>query len=230
MQAAKFGHDLGVQLDGAFGVRKIMSQSSGKIYIPPFSGVRLIECWDHFQLVPVPAVRVCYGYGKKKAREFANIDDDDIPPFAEFCEPDEEIWVGLQWFRYEDGHEEEGNAFFARASATEEEVRERMREMERSYSQSREQMVGLLETYEATEGDYQYVEDNYPNYQSEPDPNSTDEYDVYHARLTVMEELQPKTAALIKIANATKDPEKRQIVEREAVQSFFAELAAHYFT
>jgi hypothetical protein len=208
-----------------------MSQPSGKeIYIPPFSGVRLIECWDHFQLVPVPAVRVCYGYGKKKAKEFATVNDDDIPPFAEFCEPDEEIWVGLQWFRYEDGHEEEGDAFFARASVTKEEFRKRMKQMESSYNKSREEMLDLLQTFEATEDDYQYVEANYPNYQSEPDPKSTDEYDVYHARLKVMEELQPKTVALIKIANATKDPEKRQIVECEAVQSFFAELAAHYFT
>lgn len=44
-----------------------------------------------------------------------------------------------------------------------------------------------------------------------------------------MSELQPKTVELMKIANATKDPVKRQLVEREAVQSFFAELA-HYFT
>jgi hypothetical protein len=44
-----------------------------------------------------------------------------------------------------------------------------------------------------------------------------------------MEELQPKTVALLKIADCTKDPEKRQVAEREAVQSYFAELA-HYFT
>jgi hypothetical protein len=219
----------GAQLDGASGVGKMMSQSSGNIYIPPFAGVRLIECWNHFQLVPVPAVRVCYGYGKKKAGEFANINDDDIPPFADFCEPDEEIWVGFQTFRYEDGHEEQGNAFYARASVTEEEVRKSMREMEKSYNTSREQMLDLLQCFEATEDDYQYVEDNYPNYQSEPDPKATDEYDVYHARLKVMEDLQPKTVALIRVANATKDPAKRQIVEREAVQSFFAELA-HYLT
>ena len=87
----------------------------------------------------------------------------------------------------------------------------------------------MLNCYDAKEEDYQYVEDNYPNYQSEPDPSATDEYDVYHARLKVMAELQPKTVELIKIANATKDPVKRQLVEREAVQSYFAELA-HYFT
>ncbi|MDB6056296.1 MAG: hypothetical protein JWO95_140, partial [Verrucomicrobiales bacterium] len=37
------------------------------------------------------------------------------------------------------------------------------------------------------------------------------------------------TVDFIKIANVTKDPAKRQIAEREAVQSYIAELA-HYFT
>ena len=87
----------------------------------------------------------------------------------------------------------------------------------------------MLQCYEASEDDYAYVEEKYPNYQSEPDPKETDNYDVYHARLKVMCDLQPKTVELIKIANATKDPVKRQFVEREAVQSYFAELA-HYFT
>jgi hypothetical protein len=44
-----------------------------------------------------------------------------------------------------------------------------------------------------------------------------------------MGELQPKTVALMKIANTTKDPRKRQFVEREAVQSLYAEWA-HYLT
>jgi hypothetical protein len=96
-------------------------------------------------------------------------------------------------------------------------------------SKSREEALALLQCYDAPQEDHDYVEDNFPNYQSEPGPNSTDEYDVYHARLKVMGELQTKTVELLKIANATKDPAKRNFVEREAVQSFFAELA-HYFT
>ena len=42
-----------------------------------------------------------------------------------------------------------------------------------------------------------------------------------------MAELQPITVELIKIANVTKDPVKRKYVEREAVQSFFAEIARY---
>ena len=104
-----------------------------------------------------------------------------------------------------------------------------MERLEGFYAQSREELLELTQCFDATEDDLAYIEDNYPNYQTEPDSSDTDNYDVYHARLKVMEELQPKTVALIKIANCTKDPEKRKIAEREAVQSFVAELA-HYFT
>lgn len=207
-----------------------MPEAPGKIYVPPYSGVRLIECRDHFQLVPVPAVRTVYGYGKIKAsKATCDPDDPNSEQFWTDLAPDDEVWAAMQWFVYEDGHQEQGTINFMRPECTEDEVRKSMEQMEGFYDQSREDALALLQCFDAKEDDYAYVEDNYPNYQSEPDPKNTDEYDVYHARLKVMEELQPKTVALIKIANATKDPEKRQIAEREAVQSFIAELV-HYFT
>jgi hypothetical protein len=207
-----------------------MSQLSGKIYIPPFSGVRLVECRDHIQLAPVPAVRVFYGYGKIKASEATcESEDGKTEPTFDFLDPNEEMWAVVQWFRYEDGHEEKGDFRYLRSPATEEDARKRMREMESSDNMTRQEMLDLTQCYQATKDDFQYIDDKKPNYQSPPDPNSTDEYDVYHARLKVLAGLQPKTVELIKIANATKDPAKREIVEREAVQSYFAELA-HYWT
>jgi hypothetical protein len=208
-----------------------MSQPSGKeIYIPPYSGVRLIECQDHFQLVPVPAVRVLHGYGKIKSSQ-ATIDSDDpnSGPIWDDLGPDEEVWAVMQWYRYEDGRQEAGDICFLRPECSEEDVRKCMERMVQSDKMTREKALDLLQCYDAPEEDRQYVEDNFPNYQTEPDPKATDEYDVYHARLKVMGELQPKTVELIKIANATQDPVKRQLVEREAVQSYFAELA-HYLT
>jgi hypothetical protein len=208
-----------------------MSQPSGKeIYIPPYSGVRLIECPDHFQLVPVPAVRVMYGYGKIKSRE-ARVDPDNpqSEPVWDDIPPDTEVWAVMQWDRYEDGHEVQGNVCFMRPECTEERVLNQMDQMAQSSSVMRKEALGMLQCYHAPQEDHDFVEENFPNYQSEPDPSATDDYDVYHARLEVMSELQPKTVALIKIANCTKDPEKRKIAEREAVQSYFAELA-HYFT
>ena len=122
-----------------------------------------------------------------------------------------------------------GNICFLKPECPEEQVRRRMEQMQQSADMTREEAVGILKCYDASEEDHEYVDENYPNYQTEPDPKAADDYDVYHARLKVMYELQPKTVALIKIANAAKDPAKRQIIEQEAVQSFFAELA-HYLT
>jgi hypothetical protein len=207
-----------------------MSVESEKLYIPPFASVRLIECREHFQLVPVPAVRVYFGYGKIKASKVTiETEDRKTEQFWDDLGPDEDVWAVVQWYRFEDGHEEQDNINYLRPTCTEEDVRKSMKRMEEFDNTTREELLALTQCFEAKEEDYQYIEDKHPNYQEEPDPSDTEKYDVYHARLKVLEELQPKTVALIKIVNATKDAAKRQFVEREAVQSFFAELA-HYFT
>ena len=207
-----------------------MSEPTRKIYIPPFSGVRLVEYRDHFQLVAVPDVRTVYGYGKIKALN-ATVDRNDpkAEPFWDDLGPEEEVWAVMQWFRYADGHEEPGDIAFLRPDVPESEVRKRMDEMAQVSELERKELMGLTQCYEAKEEDFEYIDSVRPNYQEEPHPSDTDNYDVYHARLKVMGELQPKTVELLKIANATKDPEKRRFVERQAVQSYFAELA-HYFT
>lgn len=208
-----------------------MSQASGKpIYIPPFSGVRLVEYRDHFELVPVPEFRTVFGYGKITASA-CRIDPDDAnsEQFWDDLGPDEQIWAVMQWYVFSDGHQEAGSINYLRPECTEDEVRKSMERMIRFESMSREDLLGLTQCFEAKEEHCDYIEDKHPNYQSEPDPKCTDEYDVYHARLRVMSELQPKTVELIKIASATKDPAKKRFVEREAVQSYFAEIA-HYLT
>ena len=207
-----------------------MPEASGKIYIPPYSGVRLIKCRDHFQLVPVPDVRTVFGYGKIKAsKATCDPDDPNSEQFWDDLRQDDEVWAVMQWYEFADGHQEQGNINFIRPELPEEHVRKRMEEMQRFDSMTREDLLELSQCFDATEGDLAYIENKHPNYQTEPDPKDTDNYDVYHARLKVMEELQPKTVALLKIANCTKNPEKRKIAEREAVSSYFAELA-HYFT
>jgi hypothetical protein len=208
-----------------------MSQLSGKpIYVPLFSGVRLIKCRDHFQLVPVPVVRTVYGYGKIKARmATVDIDDAKSEPIWDDLGADDEVWAVMQWYRYDDGHEERGTISFLRPECSEEDAIKSMEHLRRLGEITREEALSMLKVYDAPEEDHQFIEEEFPNYQSEPDPKKTDEYDVYHARLKVMSELQPKTVELLKIANAIKDPVKRDFVEREAVQSYFAELA-HYLT
>ena len=204
-----------------------MSQPAKPIYVPPFSGVRLVEYRDRFQLVPVPEVRSVYGYGKVKADRTRDWCDE--PPAWDDVAPETEVWVVMQWFRYADGHEEPGDIAIMHPGRPEAEVRKCMEEMELFSTQTREDLLDLTQCFEAKEEEFDYIDAVRPNYQSEPHPSATDEYDVYHARLKVMSELQPKTVELIKIANATKDPKKRRFVEQQAVQSYFAEVA-HYLT
>ncbi|HXA45888.1 MAG TPA: hypothetical protein VNZ25_10305, partial [Candidatus Angelobacter sp.] len=108
-----------------------MSQPEDKLYIPPYSGVRLIECRDHFQLVPVPDVRVVYGYGKIKASD-AKMDPDDpeSTPIWDHLAANEEIWIVMQWFQYVDGKLIPGDCCYLKPECTEEQVQKRMREME----------------------------------------------------------------------------------------------------
>lgn len=207
-----------------------MSQPPGSsIYIPPFSGVRLVECRDHFQLVTVPDVQKVYGYGKIKASEAVDPDDPEAEPVWGDLGPDTDVWAVMQWYVFADGHREPGDISYLRPECTEEEVKRSLDMMIRRNGLTREELLRYSKWFDAKQEDYDYIDEVCPNYQSEPDPSATDEYDVYHARLKVLSDLQPKTVALLKIADFTKDPEKQRFVEREAVQSFFAELA-HYFT
>jgi hypothetical protein len=206
-----------------------MPQPNQPVYIPPFSGVRLVECRDHFQLVPVPDVQEIYGYGKVKAAQAFHPDSPSQEPFWDDLDPETEVWAVMQWFKYADGHQEAGNISFLRPEVPEEEVRKDLDAMARFSALSRKELLDVTQCYEAPQDDFDYIDAVRPNYQDEPDPSKTDEYDVYHARLKVMSELQPKTVELLKIAKATKDTSKRQFAERQAVQSYFAELA-HYLT
>lgn len=207
-----------------------MSEKPKPIYIPPFSEVRLVECRDHFQLVPVPKCKVVFGYGRIKARHAVfDPDDPDSEPIWDNLEPDSEVWAVMQWYEFEDGHKERGDISFIGPEMREDYVRKRMDKMAESENTTREEMLAITRCFEATDDDWDYIDAKRPNYQSEPDPSSTEAYDVYHARLKVMSELQPKTVEIVKIAKAEQDPEKRAFAERQAVQSYFAELA-HYFS
>jgi hypothetical protein len=210
-----------------------MSQPSGKpIYIPPFSGVRLVECWDHFELVFVPEMKILYGYGKVKANKaITDPADPKSEPMSSIWDdlpPDTEIWCAMRWYEFQDGHKEYTNCSFIRPECTEDEVKERIERIKGLYDMTAKDARMLLQCYEAKTEDYDFVDAAWPNYQTEPDPKDTDDYDVYHARLKVLSELSPKTIELLEIAEAIKDEVKRKYIEREMVQSYFAELA-HYF-
>jgi hypothetical protein len=148
-----------------------MSQTSGKLYIPPFSGVRLVECREHFQIVPVPAVKVMHGYGKIKASQATmDYDDPKAEPIWDDLGPDEEVWAVMEWYQFEDGNQVPGNMFFVRPECTEDQVKKRMEDMKDFSSLTREDLLRLSHLFEAKEEDYQYIGDKHPNYQDEPAP------------------------------------------------------------
>jgi hypothetical protein len=211
-----------------------VSQPTGKsIYIPPFSDVRLVECWDHFELVFVPEMEILYGYGKIKAsRASSDHDDPEAEPMSSVwidLPPDAEVWCVLRWYEFQDGHRETTDSCYLRPECTEEQVRNRMEKIKDYYEITPEKARLLLQLYQASPEDYDYVDGTWPNYLPEPDPKKLDEHDVYEARLKVLAELSPKTITHLKIVNATENLAKRKYLEREMVQSYFAELA-HYFT
>lgn len=77
-----------------------MSQPSGKpIYIPPFAGVRLVECWDHFELVFVPDDVFClHCDGVFKAQDVVGFADDW--PNCPVCQSSSPIdFAGIPWWR-----------------------------------------------------------------------------------------------------------------------------------
>ena len=83
-----------MQQIGLRGVVAGMSEPKAKLYIPPYSGVRLIEYRDRIQLVPVSAVHTMYGYGKIKSSD-ARMDPDDCQsePIWDDLAPDVEVWA-----------------------------------------------------------------------------------------------------------------------------------------
>jgi hypothetical protein len=153
------------------------------------------------------------------------LEDGNTEVFWDNCTRNEEAWAVVEWFRFEDGHEEGGTIHYLRWPKTEDDARKVMQEMSDFYSMSKEQMLILGRLVKDCEDNDKFIESRYPNYQAAlSDPLSL-EYNIYQARLKTLAALQPKTIKLIKLADATKDPQKRQKIEREAVQAFFAEVA-----
>ncbi len=206
-----------------------MAPSTAKLYIPPFAGVRLYECRDHITLALVPAYREFFAYSKAKATEVViQHEDGTTELFWDDCEPEEEVWAVIQWARYEDGHEEKGSYSYLRSPNTEDDARKEMERMIEFYSTSKAELLKLNQLFKSTEEDQAYIESRYPNYLFQPHPSSKDDFELYQARLKVLAGLQPKTVGLIEKANRTEDSIKRRLLEREAVEAYFAEVATYW--
>jgi hypothetical protein len=187
----------------------------------------LVERRDFMELVPVCAYREFFGYGKCKASDVPIHEISELAAeYLKSCHPDAEVWVAMTWRRFEDGYEESGITNYFFDGGTEKDARVALARLIRFRRMSKVNLEALGLHLEPDHEDSNYIENRFPNFQSPPTgPNSTAAHDVYQARLKVLAGLQPKTVDLIRRFDAAKEPGERLKLERETVQSYFAELA-----
>src|SRR5512133_2445061 len=111
--------------------------------IPPFAGVRLVEYRDRLELAPVYWYRNILGLGRWKAKEVGPQPGSDMLPFFNAIMADKEIWVIVNWHRYEDGQEEPVNIEYLDPQATEAEARKAFARWESFLSLSGEELASL---------------------------------------------------------------------------------------
>jgi len=194
--------------------------------IPPFAGVTLVEYRDRIELTPVYWYREILGLGRFNASKVGPQSGEDMYPFFNAVMGDKEIWVVAQWRRFEDGREEAINLTYLDPEATETEARKEFECMDHFLNMSKKELEGLNRCFQAPGDDRDYAESRFLDAKlGPPDSKSIDDHDLYQARLKVMAGMHPKTVALIRQADAVKDPKEREKFEREAVEAYFAEMA-----
>jgi hypothetical protein len=199
---------------------------SNRIIVPPFDGITLVDFRDRIELKPFSWCREFVALGRKNASVVGPQPGEEIYPFFNAVMGDKDVWVVTAWSRFENGEEEVNLVNYLDPDATEQKARKEFERVVRFYETSKEELEGLLECSKSTEGDILFVESRGANRdRSVPQTRSIDEHDLYQARLKVLGGMHPKTVALIHRADETVDPDKRGKIEREAVQSYFAEMA-----
>lgn len=198
--------------------------------IPPFAGVTLVEYRDRIALTPIYWVREFIGLGKLPA----SVLPEPTGPFSghlfKTLWVGKDVWVVARWHRYDDGREEPLNLEYLDPEATESEAKAAYERMIRFANLSKDELLSLSKCFDAKEDDLAYIEERFPDAKfGPPQSGSLDERDLYQARLKVLGGINPKTVALIAQADATENPKEREALERETVQSYFAEMA-HQWT
>jgi hypothetical protein len=74
--------------------------------IPQYPGIKLVEFWDHLELVPVGWYRNIVGLGRFKADKVGFQAGEAMFPMFQAAMENKEIWVIVSWRIYEDGTEE----------------------------------------------------------------------------------------------------------------------------
>jgi hypothetical protein len=199
------------------------------LYFPPFSGIALAEHRDRIEITPTYWVREIVGLGRCSAHKFVEQQREDMRPFYSAMMGDKDVWVIATWRAYDDGREEEIRTEYLDGDSTEAEARESFEGAIEFQEKSKEELEELMGLFEATDDDRAYIEERFPDVKlGPPDSRSTEDHDVYQARLKVLGGMLPKTVALIQKAEAAATPAEREKIEREAVQAYFADMAHHW--
>lgn len=193
--------------------------------IPPFRGVRLFELRDRIVLLPVYAYREIVGLGRFKADQVGPQAGSDTYPLFNAIMGDKEIWVVVQWRRFDDGREEAINIEYLDPEATEVEARKAYDRMNEFLKMSKAELEGLAGCFEASDEDLDYIESRFQEIPEPPNSKAIDDYDLYQARLKALAGIHPNTTRLLTEALLAKDANKRQALEKKAVQAYFADLA-----
>jgi hypothetical protein len=192
--------------------------------IPPFAGVVLVEYEDRISLTPIYWYREFVGLGRFQADRVGPQPGDDMHPMFHAIMGDKEIWVIASWRRYEDGREEAMLLQYLDPEATRASARKAFRRMVGFLNMSEKELRGLAWLTKNYEEDLAYIANRFPDVKH-VDPKSTEDWELYQARLKVLAGMQPKTVELLKQAGAAKDPQQREKLKREVVSAYFAEVA-----
>jgi hypothetical protein len=186
--------------------------------IPPLAGVRLVEYWDHLELVPVEWYRNFVGLGRFKANKVGFQPKEMLYSFFNAIFGAKEIWVVVSWKVFESGREELGEVIYCDPEATLERARKKYQNLIDYLSVSPEE----LNMYARLTGD------SIPIIHSYSDQKTDETREMYQARLKALAGIQPKTVALIQQADEARDDAQHEKLEREAVQAYFAEVATYW--
>lgn len=214
------------------GYHEAMSSGKGQMIVPPFAGVSLVEYRDRVELTPAYWVREFVGLGKCKGKDvLCQPEDDSYTIFDEFLQ-DKDVWVVVGWEQCEDGREEP--TLMNVVHGTEAEAQKAYQGMIDFCNMSKAELEEIGKCFKQTEEDLAYIRNRFP--ESPPDPKITgatekerreqiEKRDLYQARLKVLAGMAPKTVTLMQQAYEAEEPQKREKLEREAVQAYFAELS-----
>ena len=119
--------------------------------VPPFAGVTLFAFEDRLEFIATYRYREFVGLGRCKVSE-AQVGN-DMRPLFDALMGDQEVWVVVQWRRFDDGREEAINIEYISPDATEAEARRAFDRHNSFLNMSKKELQDLSGCFEASDED-----------------------------------------------------------------------------